>query len=337
MESIDAILYINLDHREDRKNGILRQIQRLGFNPDKVIRIPAVYDKMCGHIGCGKSHIKALEYAIQNDFKRIMILEDDFNFDITRERFDDYLTQAENMQWDVLLLALGHNSLQEKEGNLRKVNSCTTTSGYIVQQHYYETLLSNFAESVEIMLKQLDSHIAHYSDLWRTIGNEFDTINVQIDSRIRYGHPQGFWKEMIVDVSSFEANNTFFDCDPLPGHLKQVQCYDDSPKWQLIGYEGHKIDIPVGSRVRYGHPDGKWHDVITQDSSFIASNKYFGCDPHPYNCKQVHLYSNTPIIPKFIHGVHAIDFHWGTLQGRDKFYVFDPVVGHQGGFSSDTF
>ncbi len=36
---------------------------------------------------------------------------------------------------------------------------CTTTSGYIVKRHYYETLLNNFKESVEVMKNELKQHI----------------------------------------------------------------------------------------------------------------------------------------------------------------------------------
>jgi hypothetical protein len=274
MEGIDAILYINLDHRTDRKKSILKQIQKIGFNPSKIHHISAIYNKECGHLGCGQSHIKALELAIQNNWDCILILEDDFRFTVSADVFNAYMKEAATVSWDVLLLAKGHFSGRECIGNLQKVKACTTTSGYIVKKHYYKTLRANFVDSVTYMKDQLEKHVQHHTDLWKIIGHEFDKIDISEKTLVRYGHPQGKWIEKTV-TENFKATNEFFGLDPYPNHLKYVHAYA----------------------------------------------------PH-----------KTPsVIPKLIHGVEAIDTHWRILQARDNFYIFDPVVGSQGGFSSDTF
>ena len=274
MDSIDAILYINLEHREDRKKSILKQIQKIGFDESKIHHIVAVYNKECGHLGCGQSHLKALDLAIKNNWKCILILEDDFRFNVSTNVFDTYMKEAATISWDVLLLAKGHFSGGEKNGTLQKVKACTTTSGYIVQNHYYETLRTNFMDSIRCMKNQLEKHIKYHTDPWKTIGREFDTIEITEETRLRYGHPNGKWIEKTV-TGSFKATNAFFGEDPYPCRLKNVQIYTP--------------------------------------------------------------YTTPPVVPKLIHGVEAIDTHWRHLQSRDMFYIFDPVVGSQGGFSSDTF
>ena len=50
----DAILYINLQHRQDRKELILNEIQKIkNIDESQIYRIDAVLEPMCGHIGCG--------------------------------------------------------------------------------------------------------------------------------------------------------------------------------------------------------------------------------------------------------------------------------------------
>jgi len=77
MEYIDAILYINLEHRKDRNEHILNEIHKICTDNSKIHRIDAIKNDN-GALGCGLSHIKALEYAVKNEWKTVLILEDDF-------------------------------------------------------------------------------------------------------------------------------------------------------------------------------------------------------------------------------------------------------------------
>ena len=54
---VDIIYYINLDHREDRKKEFNNWISDSKFN-GVVERIPALYNKTKGYIGCTMSHLK---------------------------------------------------------------------------------------------------------------------------------------------------------------------------------------------------------------------------------------------------------------------------------------
>lgn len=154
---IDAVLYINLDHRTDRKTHILNQLSRMQFSESIIHRIPAIYNSECGHIGCGQSHIKALQYALIQGWDEVLILEDDFKFLVSREVMDAYLAEAV-VPWDVFLLAKGNGTYEEPVGHIQKVKRCTTTSGYIVRRHYIEVLLENFTQSLNKMRQQLIIH-----------------------------------------------------------------------------------------------------------------------------------------------------------------------------------
>ena len=157
---IDGILYINLSHRNDRKQLILKTLQYNGVDMNKVHRIEGVLNEMCGHLGCGESHIKALETAILNNWKNVLILEDDFVFTQTPTYIHNTLEKINSINWDVVLLAGGHRQvIKSKYSFLNKIIKCSTASGYIVRQHYYKTLLENFKMSVMQMKKELELHI----------------------------------------------------------------------------------------------------------------------------------------------------------------------------------
>ena len=56
LNRVDAVIYINLDHRKDRKKQIESELKRMGVKKTKIIRFPAVYEKYNGHLGCKKSY-----------------------------------------------------------------------------------------------------------------------------------------------------------------------------------------------------------------------------------------------------------------------------------------
>jgi len=155
----DAVVYINLDFRVDRRKSVLQEITKLSHITENVHRVDAVLDTLCGHIGCGKSHIKAIELAIENDWNSVLIIEDDMQL----EGDLSVLDKLDNISWDVILLgyAYGHNTPSETSF-LLKAKGCTTTIAYIIRKHYYRTLLENFKESVVIMQSQLDKHSKEY-------------------------------------------------------------------------------------------------------------------------------------------------------------------------------
>ena len=80
MENIDCVYYINLDHRLDRKESIEKELDKLGVPAEKRVRIPGIYNKNFGILGCGLSHKKALETFVASNHKTCLLFEDDFQF-----------------------------------------------------------------------------------------------------------------------------------------------------------------------------------------------------------------------------------------------------------------
>lgn len=160
MEYIEGVVYINLKHRSDRNNSILDNLRKYDFDMNNVHRVEGILHELCGHIGCGKSHIEAIKLAIKNDWRYVMILEDDFSFGCEKSDLINKLKQIKSINWDVIMLT-GANKItvKSKYNFLEKVKRCTVAAGYIIRKHYYQTLLDNFEESVNLMEKELLMHI----------------------------------------------------------------------------------------------------------------------------------------------------------------------------------
>ena len=151
--------YINLNSRVDRKLHVERQLDLVGIR-NNVKRFNAIHN-VNGRIGCSLSHLKCIQMAKEENMEFVLILEDDVSFllpDDFVENVNKFLSNPEN-KWDVLLLA-GNNLppfTTNDEVSIR-VTHCQTTTGYIVRQHYYDTLIANIKEGVAKLMKNPEHH-----------------------------------------------------------------------------------------------------------------------------------------------------------------------------------
>ena len=147
------IYYINLDKRKDRKINIENQIKKLNdkLNIFTSERINAIDDLEYGGIGCGKSHIIALNKAKKNNLDFIIILEDDII--LKNQLIKKYFEYIDTLNdWDVIILS-GHGQSIRINDLISKAYNIQTTGCYIVKKHYYDKLINNFQESVDNMNK----------------------------------------------------------------------------------------------------------------------------------------------------------------------------------------
>ena len=146
---MDHILYINLNHRTDRKEHVERQLSLLGLTGT---RMPAVLHKQ-GALGCMMSHIQCIEHAKLHQWESVCVMEDDITF-TNLEVFNKSLSHVMNQHWDVLLLGTNMAPpFEQIDEHHAQVFNAQTTTGYIVKQHYYDTLLNNYQESLALFTK----------------------------------------------------------------------------------------------------------------------------------------------------------------------------------------
>jgi len=160
--NIEHALYINLDSRVDRKQHVEEQMSKIGIN---ITRFNAI--KLTnGAIGCSMSHLKCIEMAKQNKWEHVLIVEDDILFlnpELFKNQLNKFLKNNEN--FDVALIA-GNNMppYQRIDDSCVKVYRCQTTTGYIVKRHYYDTLINNFREGIQKLIKNPEQHVLYAID-----------------------------------------------------------------------------------------------------------------------------------------------------------------------------
>jgi GR25 family glycosyltransferase involved in LPS biosynthesis len=148
MNNIDVVFYINLAHRQDRKEHIEAQIKGAGIPSTKVHRIDAV-KRTPGALGCTLSHIKTFEQFLENPaWRTALVLEDDFTF-AEPQTFEKSLAafQASFPDWECLTLSYNPQRfayLDTSKSNVKKVLQTVTTSGYVIRKPFVSKLLNNW-------------------------------------------------------------------------------------------------------------------------------------------------------------------------------------------------
>jgi GR25 family glycosyltransferase involved in LPS biosynthesis len=154
---LEHIFYINLEHRNDRKIHVEKQLNKIGLKGE---RFNAIKMKD-GRVGCTLSHIKCLENAIERNLDHIFICEDDITFtkpNVLKKNLDKFLND-DKISWDVCII--GGNNLPPYEKIAPyciKISRCQTTTGYIVKNHYFKTLLENYKMGLLKLMKNPNNH-----------------------------------------------------------------------------------------------------------------------------------------------------------------------------------
>ena len=183
MEQIDAILYINIEHRTDRKEHVLNEIHKLCKDDSKIHRIDACYIKEFGALGCCRSHIKAYELILVHpEWKNVLILEDDFTFHDKLDIEGLFRKFLQNFKaWDVFLPSFNNNSYdyRSKKTHVKdfiKISGSRTTSSYLVSSEYVPAMMENFKAS-EALLEKHGNQTDYCCDIyWKKLqksGNWF--------------------------------------------------------------------------------------------------------------------------------------------------------------------
>jgi hypothetical protein len=144
-EFVDKVVYINLDERTDRRNHMEKMTKTFG---DKVIRFPAIRHSP-GNIGASKSHIAVLKMALENDWKNVLILEDDAEWN---DFYVGYGKLKTLVQSDYDAILLGGTAVRYYPHNHKLVNAQCGTA-YLVNGHYIKTILACFEEALPKLIE----------------------------------------------------------------------------------------------------------------------------------------------------------------------------------------
>jgi GR25 family glycosyltransferase involved in LPS biosynthesis len=167
-------LFINIKKRTDRLKNVHNQMKN--WPEEKLIRIDAE-KRRDGVLGCGLSHIKALEKAKkiieENNLDYILILEDDFKWKFDFNITTDKLTEVFNskIDWDVITLITSvfyGAKVEQTENILRKVSNTGSTAGYIIKKNYIDKLLNLWKETMEVRKTR------NFNKKWTAVNTNID-------------------------------------------------------------------------------------------------------------------------------------------------------------------
>lgn len=168
---ISKIFYINLDERADRKEEIESELTTYDLL-DHSERIQAFYTPGQGILGCTMSHLKALKLAKERKYKNVLILEDDFQFTITKEELDNQLTALfeQGPEFDVCMISFNiQQSIPTEYPFLQKVIKAQTASGYIVSESLYDSIIELYEWAIPL-LDQTREHWNYANDqCWKLL------------------------------------------------------------------------------------------------------------------------------------------------------------------------
>ena len=163
---IDKIIFINLKHRTDRKKEIIFELDNFNLKYELFEAI----SHNNGAIGCSKSHLQVIKIAKQKGYKNILVLEDDFQFIVDKKVFYNEIKKLKNVNFDVCLLAYNTPNLYESDYPfLYKIKDAQTTAGYIVQSHYYDTLINHWEKSVKLFEETNDDTKYTCDQSWKEL------------------------------------------------------------------------------------------------------------------------------------------------------------------------
>lgn len=148
----EAVVVINLKRRPDRLEKVTRELTRHNIAAsvaearDGRMMYPNHNPKVAGQLGCMHSHLDVIEYAHDNNFSNILILEDDVQF---YEHLEQRITpglQALPSNWDIVYLGGNTNgepgALMRYADGLQKVNYLLCLHAYAINQRAYDAILN---------------------------------------------------------------------------------------------------------------------------------------------------------------------------------------------------
>ena len=156
VSDIQHAFYINLDSRPDRKQHVERQLGIIGINAQRFKAIKL----QNGAMGCSMSHLKLIETAKANNWPHILVVEDDILFtnpSLFVQQCNKFLST--HKEFDVALIS-GNNipPYREIDDTCVQVTKCQTTTGYLVQNHYFDTLIQNYKMGIQNLMREPENH-----------------------------------------------------------------------------------------------------------------------------------------------------------------------------------
>ena len=194
-EFVEKVVYINLDRRTDRDTRTREVLSTFG---NKVIRMSAV-EATPGFIGCLQSHIAVLNAAKHYGWENVLVMEDDVEWSDLDAGYPIVQTLA-SQPYDIIHFG---PSNAEIDPNTYRLTDGLTTSSYLVNGRYIDTLLACYKAALPKLISTHNEDLYGSDQCWRTLMKKdkwfapFPTLMYQrpdySDIRGRFQDHRRFW------------------------------------------------------------------------------------------------------------------------------------------------
>jgi hypothetical protein len=198
-------VYINLDHREDRKEHLLNNLNE--YNITGVERFPARSDKSSPQLNLINTTFEIYEKFLSTDCQTLLILEDDCKFLPTfAKNTDGIIDDINNTNWDLFWLGCVNRKPAIYHGN-----NC------------YQVSSPSYAQSYIIKRKMCEDILKYFKDDWNHLGAD------ELLCLFAYGY------DITKDPNKFDFYQTDYPLEVFEVQYKCL-CYKDCLTTQFNSY-----------------------------------------------------------------------------------------------------
>ena len=166
----DKIYCINLDKRKDRWQKCQEIFKKLNIEVERISAVEghpknikvyhSILKKRAGLVGCHLSHLKCIKLAKENNFKNVLILEDDIEFD------NAFISKFSKLvlpdDWKLLYLGgnnnVGNPILIEFSKHVYQTKNTMAAHSYAIDNTIYDEL-------IDLLIKMDNPHELIYIDI----------------------------------------------------------------------------------------------------------------------------------------------------------------------------
>jgi hypothetical protein len=147
LDRLDAVIFINLARRPDRRAAFEAEVERLGIRG--VTRLEAI-EHPIAMLGCTLSHIASVGRMLEHGWEAIMVCEDDVRFALDREELD-VLVDAflDDPAADVACLAYKEKVTEPYSSLFLRATYALTTACYVVKASIAPDIVRAWEESLD--------------------------------------------------------------------------------------------------------------------------------------------------------------------------------------------
>lgn len=182
MKKIDIIYWINLRKATERKKIFEKEILPIfeNYNIQMFEAIDMTSERTSGRrtAGCSLSHLSCWRHAIFNNYKNIMILEDDLKITIEKKDLFNIIDNLFNYYENFNICNLAYNHKGQKSPdkklmhNFYNYDNIQTTSAYIANVNFLKSIYNHMVESTMNLFLNGSTELYAIDTAWKVFQND---------------------------------------------------------------------------------------------------------------------------------------------------------------------